>query len=355
MERFQICHQKLLLLDGSVQRNLSLWRVPLVTLAALVPGHHPCSHWLVVCKRSLGRSTLSSWRWLYFSSGNFLVNRQPQGCHAPFAVPAFPEEKVVEICVRQLVLSPSPCLDPSVALAAAVKRTLWAQSLGVSQQLPDSGNYNARRMADDLMPAESNTLWSYDLVQKAGGVGSPAGTWLKRLGEIRGDSVLLCISSTSITFSFSKSFHRAVAAIVLQTWCISIPTILTAVWYSHTASPSPSSYQDNEQLVWLQGEKKKCVNLDTHVLTCTGLCYVLHNQHGLPGYLLVLRQAQMHSHQASKTCVYPFFLLKVVIADRSNFGTVVTDAQSQKWMRVPSCPVIKEAEDSRRPLRLKGG
>lgn len=186
------------------------------------------------------------------------MNRQPQGCHAPFAVPAFPKEKVVETGVRQLELSPSACLDTSVALAAAVKRTLWAHSLDVSQQFPDSGNYNARKTEDDLMPAESNTLWSYDLVQKAGGVGSPAGTWLKRLRETRGDSVLLCISSTSITFSFSKSFHRAVAAIVLQTWCISIPTTLTAAWYSHTVGPSPSSYQDNKQLVWLQGEKKMC-------------------------------------------------------------------------------------------------
>lgn len=105
-----------------------------------------------------------------------------------------------------------------------------------------------------------NTLWSYDLVQKAGGVGSPAGTWLKRLGEIRGDSVLLCVSSTSITFSFSKSFHRPVAAIVLQTWCISIPITLTAVWDSHTAAPSPSSCQENEQLVWLR-EEAKCVQV----------------------------------------------------------------------------------------------
>lgn len=83
---------------------------------------------------------------------------------------------------------------------------------------------------------------------------------MKRLGEIRGDSVLLCISSTSITFSFSKSFHRAVAAIVLQTWCISIPTTLTAVWDSHTASPSPLSRRENEHLVWLQ-EEAKCVQL----------------------------------------------------------------------------------------------
>lgn len=197
---------------------------------------------------------------LYFSNGTFLVKRQHQGCHPPFAVPAFPKEKVVETCVRQLVPPPSSYLDTSVALAAAAKSTMWAHSLNVSRRLRDSGSYNARRMADDFMPAESNTLWSYDLVQKAGGVGSPAGTWLKRLGEIRGDSVLLCISSTSITFSFSKSFHRAVAAIVLQTWCISIPTTLTAVWYSHTACPSPSSYRENEQLVWLQ-EERKCVPL----------------------------------------------------------------------------------------------
>ena len=100
-------------------------------------------------------------------------------------------------------------------------------------------------------------LIPYDLVQKAGGVGSPAGTWLKRLGEIRGDSVLLCISSTSITFSFSKSFHRDVAAIVLQIWCISITTTLTAVWDSHTASPPPSSHRENERLIWLQEEAKR--------------------------------------------------------------------------------------------------
>lgn len=61
VERFQISHQKLLLLDGSVQRNPSIWMVLLVMLAALVPGHDPCSHWLVVCKWSLGRSTLSLW------------------------------------------------------------------------------------------------------------------------------------------------------------------------------------------------------------------------------------------------------------------------------------------------------
>lgn len=79
---------------------------------------------------------------------------------------------------------------------------------------------------------------------------------MKRLGEIREDSVLLCISSTSITFSFSKSFHRAVAAIVLQTWYISSPTTLTAVWDLHTTSPSPSSHWENEQLVWLEEEAK---------------------------------------------------------------------------------------------------
>lgn len=173
---------------------------------------------------------------------------------------------------------------------------------------------------------------------------------MKRLGEIRRDSVLLCISSTSITFSFSKSFHRAVAAIVLQTWCISIPATLTAVRYSHTACPSPSSYGENEQLVWLQ-EETKCVPLGCPVLTCAGLCYVRHNRQGLPGHALMLRQTQMHFHQTSQTRDRPSFLLKVVTATRSNFGTTITDVRSQKLIEVPLCPVIKEAEDSYRPLR----
>lgn len=104
----------------------------------------------------LGREYLIIVSWLYFSNGPFLVNRQHQGCHPPFAVPAFPKEKMVETCVRQLVPPPSSYLDTSVALAAAAK--MWAHSLNISRQLPDSGSYNARRMADDFMPAESNTL-----------------------------------------------------------------------------------------------------------------------------------------------------------------------------------------------------
>lgn len=106
----------------------------------------------------LGKGHLIIVSQLYFGKGTFLVNRQHQGCHPPFAVPAFPKEKVVETCVRQLVSPPNSYLDTSVALAAAARSTMWAHSLSILWRLPDSGSYNARRMADDFMPAESNTL-----------------------------------------------------------------------------------------------------------------------------------------------------------------------------------------------------
>jgi len=77
--------------------------------------------------------------WLYFGKGTFLVNRRYQGCHPPFAAPAFPKEKVMEARVRQLVPPLCSYLDTSVALAAAAKSLMWAHNLNVSQWLSDSG------------------------------------------------------------------------------------------------------------------------------------------------------------------------------------------------------------------------
>lgn len=87
----------------------------------------------------LGREHLTIVSRLYFGNGTVSVNRRHQGCHPPFAVPAFPKEKVVETCVRQLVPCPGSYLDTSVALAAAAKSTMWAHNLSVSRRLPDSG------------------------------------------------------------------------------------------------------------------------------------------------------------------------------------------------------------------------
>lgn len=66
-----------------------------------------------------------------------------------------PIEKVVETGVRQLVPPCSSFLDISAALADAVQSLMWAHSIHVSLQLPDSGSYNARRMVDELMPADN--------------------------------------------------------------------------------------------------------------------------------------------------------------------------------------------------------
>ena len=156
VERFQSCHQKLLLSDGSHSEE----PIPLNGFGHIAcnarPWASPVQQPTRGLQMELGREYLIIVSWLYFSNGPFLVNRQHQGCHPPFAVPAFPKEKMVETCVRQLVPPPSSYLDTSVALAAAAK--MWAHSLNISRQLPDSGSYNARRMADDFMPAESNTL-----------------------------------------------------------------------------------------------------------------------------------------------------------------------------------------------------
>lgn len=44
---------------GPVQRNPSLWIILLTRLATLIRGYHLCSNRLVVCRWSLGGSTLS--------------------------------------------------------------------------------------------------------------------------------------------------------------------------------------------------------------------------------------------------------------------------------------------------------
>lgn len=158
VERFQSCHQKLLLSDGSRSEK----PIPLNGFARdacnLCPWAPPVQQPTRGLQVELGKEHLTIVSRLYFSNGTLLVKRQHQGCHPPFAVAAFPKEKVVETCVRQLVPPPSSYLDTSVALAAAAKSTMWAHSLNISRRLRDSGSYNARRMADDFMPAESNTL-----------------------------------------------------------------------------------------------------------------------------------------------------------------------------------------------------
>lgn len=63
-----------------------------------------------------------------------------------------------ETSVRQLVPPSNSYLDTSVSLTA--KTTVWAHNLKLSWPLPVSVSCNARRMVDDFMSAESNTLWS---------------------------------------------------------------------------------------------------------------------------------------------------------------------------------------------------
>lgn len=152
LERFQSCHQKLLLSDGSCSEE----PIPLNSFAHEVCNAYP---WVSSVQQptrglqmELGREHLIVASWLYFGNGIFLVNRQH---HPPFAVLAFPKEKMVEACVRQLVPPRSSYLDTSGALAAAAKGTTWAHGFSVSRLLPDSGSYNARGMVDDFMPAES--------------------------------------------------------------------------------------------------------------------------------------------------------------------------------------------------------
>lgn len=226
--------------------------MPLNGLAHDASNNHLCSTLPNLCRQSLGGSSLSCG--LAVSQQWHFLRGQNQSCHPPFAVlPVFPKEKEVQTCVRSWRHLPAPLWTPLWPWKKQLKSIMWAHSLDVSQWLPDWGSNNARRMADSFMPAESNALWSCHLAQKAGGVGSPAGTWLKRLGEMRGDSVLLWASPTSTTSLFSKSFHSSVVAIVPHAWCIIIPATLMA-WDSHTASPS-SSWHWNEHLAWLQEEK----------------------------------------------------------------------------------------------------
>lgn len=250
VKRFQSWHEKLLLWYGSCSEE----HIPLNGLAHDTSNNHLCSNLLMVCRWLWGGNSLSWWAGCISAMALSLWTAP----RLPSTFCGFSQAKDGAHLCQELMLLPSSHLDTFVALAEAAKGTMWAHSLDVPRWLPVSGSYNARRMAESFMPAEYNALWSCDVVQKAGGVGSPAGTWLKRLGEMRGDGVLLCASPTSITSLLSKSFHRAVMAIVLQTWCISIPTTLT-VWDSHTASLS-CSWQRNEQLVWLW-EKAKCVQL----------------------------------------------------------------------------------------------
>lgn len=63
-----------------------------------------------------------------------------------------------ETCVRQLMPPPISYLNTSVSLAA--KTTMWARNLNLQWPLPVSVISNARRMVEDFVPAESNTLWS---------------------------------------------------------------------------------------------------------------------------------------------------------------------------------------------------
>lgn len=88
-----------------------------------------------------------------FQQWHFLCG-QHQGCHPPFEV--FPKGKDGADLCQELVSPPSSRLDTIVALAEAAKGTTRAHSLDVSRWLPDSGSYNARRMAESFMPAEHN-------------------------------------------------------------------------------------------------------------------------------------------------------------------------------------------------------
>lgn len=102
-----------------------------------------------------------------------------------FAVlPIFPKEKVVQTSIRSWCHLPAPVWTPLWPCKKQLKGTMWmwAHSLDVSQWFPDSGSNNARRMADSFMPAESNALWSCDLVQKGRRSGKPSRHLIEEAG-----------------------------------------------------------------------------------------------------------------------------------------------------------------------------
>lgn len=180
VKRSQSCHQKLLFWYGSCSEEC----IPLNGLAHDTSNNHLCSNPLMVFRWSLGGSSLSWWASCISAMALFLwtAPRLPS-TFCRFA--CLSQSKDGAALCKELVSPPSSCLDTFVALEGELKGTMWANSLDVSLWLPDSGSNNARRMANSFMPAESNALWPCDQVQKAGGVVSPACTYLKRLGEMR--------------------------------------------------------------------------------------------------------------------------------------------------------------------------
>lgn len=100
----------------------------------------------------LGRELLILVSWLCFSNGTFFVDSTKAAIHL---LQLFPKKRWCRpesgVGVTSQLLFGHHC-----GLAEAAKGTMWAHSLDVSRWLPDSGSYNARRMAESFMPAEHN-------------------------------------------------------------------------------------------------------------------------------------------------------------------------------------------------------
>lgn len=178
----------------------------------------------------------------------------------------FQGEEGADLC-QGLVLPPSSCLD---TFLAHLESNSWKAPCGLTASMFHGGFLTQEaimRTANSFMPAESNALWSCAIVQKAGGVGSPAGAWLKMTGEMRQRRQCPAVHFSHLHNLFIfKEFPQGCGTYCSPYLVHHYPHYTNGLGFSHC---QPFFFLTLKWATCLAagGKKKPVCNLDTPVLT----------------------------------------------------------------------------------------